>query len=185
MRRRLAVATVLAAAIAVALVPARAQQSASYRLAAFVVNEGGHPSQGIHLASSSYRLKIDSVGEGLVGATQQSASFRSEAGFVSGYPPPGEVRQLVYPNRTTMVWRPEWSVGTYNVYRDPVSGLPAPGLGACFARALPGATAGEPDDPPSDSGWFYLVTAENRLREEGTKGYRSDGIARGNPDPCP
>jgi hypothetical protein len=185
MTRRLAVPMALVAAIAGILVPARAQQSASYRLADFVVNEGGHPIQAIHLASSSFHLKIDSVGEGLVGATQQSTSFRSEAGFVSGYPPPGEVRQLLYPDRTTMVWRTERSVGTYNVYRDLVSSLPALGFGACFARALPGATASEPGDPPSDSGWFYLVTAENRLREEGTKGNRSNGISRGNPDPCP
>ena len=32
---------------------------------------------------------------------------------------------------------------------------------------------------------FYLVTARNRLGEEGTKGYRSPGIERPNDAPCP
>jgi hypothetical protein len=32
---------------------------------------------------------------------------------------------------------------------------------------------------------FYLVTGENRLGEEGTKGRTSTGAERVNPTPCP
>ena len=186
MKRRIAVAALLPVALALALPPLQAQQSASYRLAEFVLNEGGHPSQGAALTSTSYHVNLDAVSDGLaMGQTLTSASFRSEAGFVGRYPPPGEVANLLCSDRTTLVWHPERSAGTYNVYRDWMSALSGLGFGACFARALSGATANEPGDPPAGSSWFYLVTAENRLGEEGSKGARSNGTARGNPEPCP
>jgi hypothetical protein len=45
-------------------------------------------------------------------------------------------------------------------------------------------TATDPASPPPDSIYFYLVTAENRLGEEGTKGYSSSGVERHGSD-CP
>ena len=36
-----------------------------------------------------------------------------------------------------------------------------------------------------DAGFLYLVTAENALDEEGSKGSDSAGVPRGNPVPCP
>ena len=38
---------------------------------------------------------------------------------------------------------------------------------------------------PAGNGYFYLVTARNRLWEEGTKGSSSAGAQRANPAPCP
>jgi hypothetical protein len=46
-------------------------------------------------------------------------------------------------------------------------------------------TTTDPDVPSVTTGYFYLVTADNRLDEEGTKGFRSNGTERGNPAPCP
>jgi hypothetical protein len=172
-------------AAALALSPLRAQQSLSYKLAEFVLNGGGHPLQGVSLASTNYRMKLDAVGESPLARALQSTSIRAEAGFAAAYPPPGEVQNLLYSSRTTMSWHAERSAGSYNVYRDAVSALPGLGFGACFERTLATATTAEPNDPPSDSGWFYLATSENRLREEGSKGNRSSGAVRGNPQPCP
>ena len=44
---------------------ALAQTSTSYTLNENVMNEGGHPENGVVLASTSYRLSFDAIGEGL------------------------------------------------------------------------------------------------------------------------
>lgn len=183
MKNRFILATALTAGLA--FLPAFAQQSVSYRIREFVVNEGGHPNQGSSLVSSSYHLKLDSIGDGLNAQSLRSGSFRSDAGFAGRYPAPGEAQGLAYTDKSTMVWRPDRSVGTYNVYRGTVESLPGLAFGTCFARALPGETVTEANEPPEGSGWFYLVTAENRLWEEGTKGSQGSGVPRGNPAPCP
>ena len=72
------------------------------------------------------------------------------------------------------------STGVYNLYRDPLSSLSGLGFGACQQLDLPTETATDVDVPSAGVGFFYLVTAENRLAEEGTKGFRSNGIERGN-----
>ena len=165
--------------------PAWAQQSASFKLREHVFNAGGIPAEGTILSSPSYRITLGAVGESLSSRGLASASFHLEEGFVSAYPPPGEAQNLMFDTATTMLWDPEGSIGTYNVYRDLMSSLSAGGFGACFARELGEPTAAEPSTPPSNNGWFYLVTAENRLRDEGTKGYFGSGAERGNAEPCP
>ena len=82
-------------------------------------------------------------------------------------------------------WNPERSVGVYNLYRDLLGNLSGLGYGDCEQSDLPGTTATDTDRPPAAGGFFYLITAENRLREEGTKGFDSSGSGRPNPSPCP
>jgi hypothetical protein len=84
-------------------------------------------------ASASRRITLDAIGEGVVSGTSSSASFLMEGGFVSPYPPPGEVNKLLFASKITLTWEPEQSVGKYNLYRDLISTLPG-GFG--FASPL-------------------------------------------------
>lgn len=183
--RNLSTLLVIAGAALIAALPAAAQESASYRLTEHVFNAGGHPSDGVVFASASYRVTLDAIGEGVLGRGLSSGSYRMEAGFVPVYPPPGEATGLLFSDRTTLVWSPEPSVGAYNLYRDLVSNLSGLGYGDCEQYDLPDETATDADAPPVGDGYFYLVTAANRLDEEGSKGQDSDGAERGNPDACP
>ena len=58
-------------------------------------------------------------------------------------------------------------------------------FGTCVQSSVATETASDAANPPLGAGWFYLITARNVLTEEGTKGYRSNGIERTNPAPCP
>jgi hypothetical protein len=174
---------VLLAALSAA--PALAQQSSSYRLRESTVNAGGNPRNGVHLASASFRVKLDAIGDAVTHTDLASSSFHVNGGFVGAYPPPGEVAGLVFADRITLVWHPEQSIGAYNLYRDLLSSLASGGYGTCQQYDLTNETAIEGGSPPTGNGWFYLVTAENLLREEGTKGWNSAGAERSNPFPCP
>jgi hypothetical protein len=58
--------------------------------------------------------------------------------------------------------------------------------GQCEQQDLTDATATDTDTPSAPrEGFFYLVTANNRLGEEGTKGWDSADVERPNPVPCP
>ncbi len=164
--------------------PALAQQSPSFRLTEWVLNGGGDPAQGTYASSASYRIKLDAIGEAVIGRGLASATYHSDGGFVPDYPPPGEVLTVRFSSKTVLQWSPERSVGTYDVYRDPVGSLPV-SFGSCFQGGLTAETATDASTPPAGVAWFYLVTAENRLLEEGTKGYRSSGAERPNSAPCP
>jgi len=172
--------------LALALSPAaQAAESASYKLNEFVFNAGGNPLGGAVPASASQKITLDAIGEGVAGGTSSSASFLLDSGFVSAYPPPGEVRHLLFSNKTTLAWDPEKSVGKYNLYRDLISTLPG-GFGVCESPSeILTETTTDTDLPSVSTTYFYLVTADNRLDEEGTKGFRSNGTERGNPAPCP
>lgn len=168
-----------------AFVPASAQVSASYRLEEHTFNAGGRPDQGSIAASANFRVRFDAIGEPAARRGLQSASYREDAGFAAIYPPPGEVRNLRFQSKLTMRWDPERSVGTYDVYRGLLTTLGGLTYGDCFAHGLTDSTTNDNGTPPRRDGWFYLATAVNRLREEGTKGYRSSGAERANPAPCP
>jgi hypothetical protein len=107
-----------------------------------------------------------------------------EASFGNAYPPPGEVTGLQFTDATTLAWSPEHSAGSYNVYRDALTALTGGGYGTCWEQETPAATVTDADPVPAGNGFFYLVTAENRLGEEGTKGRDSDDALRGG-DACP
>jgi len=158
--------------------PAGAQSSASYRLRDHTFNAGGHPDQGTVMFSTHFRVTLDALGDGVVGPGLAGGVYRMDAGFGACYPPPGEVRGLIFTDLETLQWHPERSVGDYNLYRDSMSALSGLGYGACFEPGLTGATTTDMDTPPSGDGYFYLVTAENRLGEEGPKGTDSSGATR-------
>ena len=175
----------LLAGFTLASAPSWAQQSTSYRLTESTVNAGGRPVNGAGASSASYRVSFDAIGDAAAGGTLSSASYRVGSGFVAWFPPPGEVKGLRFADRTTLRWDPERSVGVYNLYRDFVSALAGGGTGTCFVNGVATEQASDAGSPGAGKGFFYLVTAKNRLAEEGTKGNRSSGSERPNPAPCP
>jgi hypothetical protein len=186
--RRVAAPSLLLLAAASLAVPATAvaQTSASYKLKEYTFNNGGHPANGSFASSTSYRIKLDAIGDAIVsGSAMSSASNRMEGGFVGDYPPPGEVKGDLFTNKTTLTWSPEKSVGTYDVYRALVSTLPGLAYGACLQNGITTETATDTVTPSVGQGYFYLITARNRLGEIGTKGYASSGTERANAAPCP
>jgi hypothetical protein len=166
--------------------PTLAQESASYRLEEHALNAGGHPADGVTPASASFRVSLDALGQGVLGRELTSASYILDGGFVSAYPPPGEVSGLLLTDEQTLIWDPERSVGHYNLYRDRLSALADLSYGQCEQWGLTATTATDSDVPsPAGDGYFYLVTAANRLREEGTKGWDSSQAERSGPGACP
>lgn len=173
----------LAAAMATSA-PGLAQQSTSFVLTEHVLNAGGAPVQGTALTSTSFRMTLAALGDGVVARGLTSASYGADISFVPAYAPPGEVMNLDFADATTLVWDAEPSVGHYNLYRDLASALPGLGYGACLDPLVVVETATDTAVPPDGAIYFYLVTAENRLLEEGTKGYSSAGAERQGTD-CP
>jgi hypothetical protein len=169
----------------VCALPAAAQESDNYRLTEHTFNAGGHPADGVSLTSASYRVSLDAIGDSVTARWLGGASYQMDGGFVSAYPPPGEVNDLLFADAATLVWSPDGSGGHYNLYRALMSTLPGSEYGSCEQPGLAGETAFDADVPPASDCYFYLVTAENRLHEEGTKGWSSSGAERSNPSPCP
>jgi hypothetical protein len=166
------------------IVPAVAQTSASYRLQESSFNNGGNPGRSGALASAHFRVSLDAVGEDAARAGTASASIHVDGGFVAGLTPPGEVTGLRFTDATTLRWNPERSADRYELYRGLVASLPGT-YGACLANDLAAQTTSDASLPSTGQGFFYMVTARNRLREEGPKGFRSGGIEEANPLPCP
>jgi hypothetical protein len=171
-----------------------AQSSADFRIEAQAFNAGGHPAAGTTLASAGFELSLDALGDGATALSLASASFRMGGGLPVSFPPPGEVAPacigtpascLAFTSQTVLTWPPERSTGVYNLYRGLLSSLSGLGFGACEQLDVPNETATDADPLSAGAGFFYLVTAENRLAEEGTKGFRSNGIERANAAPCP
>lgn len=177
MRRAIVAAGLLLAGLAVPGT-ARAQQSTSFRIYESSLNAGGHPGPAANPASTSFRLSLGSIGEISGPATLGSPSFRLDGGFGGHFPPPGEVPGLRFVDRTTLAWSAERSAGSYNLYRDALGALAGGGFGACFRQQLAATTTTDADPLGAGTGFFYLVTVENRLGEEGTKGPQSSGAER-------
>jgi len=183
---RASMGVVVLAVVAAATPWTRAQQSASYTLTESVFNQGGHPAEGVVPSSASYRLTLDAIGDEATGVGLTSASFRLDGGFIAPYSPPREVRNLqLLADRETIAWSPESSIGSYNLYRELLSHLSGLDYGSCEQDEIEVETTQDAASPPSADGFFYLVTAENRLGEEGTLGRNSGGGERPNNDPCP
>jgi hypothetical protein len=159
-----------------------AQTSTNYQNQEHAVNAGGNPAPT--LTSTNYSVTLSSIGDSLSGTGMSSSGYSMDGGFPAPYPPPGEVLNLQFTSKTTMSWNPEVSVGTYSVYRGLVSGLSS-GCGTCLAQGLTSTQATDAEIPSAGQCFFYLITAENRLAEEGTMGKRSDGTPRVNTAPCP
>jgi hypothetical protein len=166
------------------IAPAAAQTSASYKLQETSIDNGGDPRGGTPLTSAHFHISLDAIGDGIVGSGLMSASFHADAGFLARYEPAGQVMNLRFTNATTLQWNPEPSASRYEAYRGALSSQPGT-FGTCFASALASETTTDVSIPSTGNGFFYLVTARNRLAEEGTKGKQSNGIERANPLPCP
>ena len=160
---------------------ALAQTSLSYKVQASF-NNAGDPSNGVTLASSHYHIKLDTMGDSTITAGLASASFHADVGFVDLYRPAREVGGVRFTNPGTLQWNAEPAAEWYEVYRD--TSMPGT-FGTCLASDLPTTTLGDAATPPVGSRFYYLVTARNRLREEGTKGFSSNGAERPNALPCP
>ena len=154
-----------------------AQSSASFEIKAQAFNAGGQP---VSVASAAFQIKLGSIGDSLAAISLGSASFGVDSGFGLSFSPPGEVSAVGFDDHVN----PEKSTGAYNLYRSLLSAI-APGFGACNQANLPGETATDAVRPGAGTGFFYLVTAENVLAEEGTKGFQSSGVQRANAAPCP
>ena len=174
-----------------AAAPTFAQTSASYKVEESIVNNGGNPISAAGLASATYRLTLDAVGDATLATALQSTTYSMDAGFVGRYAPPIEVQGLVlgpappfpYPV-ARLTWQSQPSAATYQVYRGALGSLPGT-YGTCLIGNLSLPITSDTNAPPVGQGFFYMVTARNRLGEESPKGYRSDGTLQPNPLPCP
>jgi hypothetical protein len=168
-----------------AIGPAGAQQSTSFEISEHTFNGGGHPLAGTTLSSARFRLSVDSLGDGIVGYALIATSFSMDSSFAAAYLPPTETGDVGFVDKTTISWPPDKAAGTYNVYRDLITNLAGGGYGDCYARDLRTTSTTDTSNPPPGEGYLYLVTVVNRLEEEGSKGYLSDGNERPNDAPCP
>ena len=152
-----------------------------FQLIRQTLNAGGNPAGGSSLQSPSFTISLDSIGDAVIGSSMSiplgGASFIVDHGFVAAFPPPEEVSNLLFTSNVTLQWTPEKSAGVYNLYRDLLGNM-FPGFGNCDQQGLPSANATDSDPVPAGDGYFYLVTAENLLAEEGTKGFQSDRTER-------
>jgi hypothetical protein len=164
---------------------ATAQQSANFKLEEQAFNSGGNPEGGVVLSSASFKITLDSIGESVAERGLGSDSFGLDSGFAARYRPPGEVYELRFTDSSTLRWHADASVGWYNLYRDLMSNISTLGYGDCEQYDLTTETTTDTEPVPADDGYFYLVTAENRLGEEGTKGFDSDDVERLNLVLCP
>jgi hypothetical protein len=168
-----------------ATVGLHAQSSPGYRLEEHVLNAGGRPAETIVASSPGFRLSLESIGDSLARRPQSGGAYRLDSGFVSGHRPPGEVMGLGFlVDQSTLTWSPEPASSAYNVYSGPLTGLPGT-YGMCAVARVAGTSWSDAATPPPASGVFYLVTGENGLWEEGTRGFASNGVERINASACP
>jgi hypothetical protein len=129
-------------------------------------------------------MTLVTTGELAGGATLESESYLAGGGFGACYPPPGETCGLEFTGPQTLAWDAEPSTGVYNVYRELLSALASPTWGACWIAGTAPTETTDVTDPPAGDGYFYLVTAENLLAEEGPLGPDGSGVERPNLNPC-
>jgi hypothetical protein len=168
--------------VLLAAVGAKAQTSTNYQNKEHVVNSGGNPAPT--LTSTNYKVTLSSIGDGLLATSMSSSSYQMSGGFDEAYPPPGEVLNLRFTSKTDFGWNPEPSVGTYNVYKASLADLRGGSYGTCFTSGLTSLSTSDGTTPAAGQCFFYLVTAKNRLGEEGTLGKNSAGTPRPNTSPC-
>jgi len=165
-----------------------AQQSASFALEGTTLNEAGRPENGTLAQSGSFQITLDAVGEALPAFDAVSASFNLSGGVVGAYAPSAEVQALGFVSAggaaPALAWAPLPTAVRYDVYRGATGSLPG-SFGACLASNLASTSYNDAAAPLPKTGFFYLVTGENRLGEEGTKGYQSNGAVRTAAPACP
>lgn len=156
--------------IAVEIAPA--QESASHKLRAPVLNSGGQPLNGSTAVSAGFRMRADAIGESAVSSFGASPSYTLGAGFLQSFPAPGEVDNLRLPDTMTLAWDPEPLADRYRLYRAGPMGSPmgvAP-MGACLQSGISGTGTTDPVLPAPGRAYFYFVNAVNVMGVEGPDG---------------
>jgi hypothetical protein len=100
---------------------------------------------------------------------------------------PEQVLNVEWDNNFRMVWDAEFSAVEYHIYRDDLANLSYASFGVCRDDLDTNRTDLQLDDleePAPEAGFFYLVSAEDSLAEEGTLGYAT-GAERSNYGACP
>jgi hypothetical protein len=154
---------------------AAAQSSASHRIEQGTLNDGGHPPTV--LSSPSHQLTLGSIGDGPAVGPASSASHQVGSGLPTVFAPPGEVTNLRLGSPDQLTWAPDPSVGSYNLYRGDIADLPT-SYGVQIQSSLAAPATSDATQTPASGCLFYLITASNRLDEEGPKGFDSDGNPR-------
>ena len=95
------------------------------------------------------------------------------------------MQDLRFTDPSTLEWDPERSTGVYNLYQGDVTDPWDPDYGLCVQSGLGSETATVAGTPSVGQALFILVTAENLLFEEGTKGTDTAGATRPNTMTCP
>ena len=165
-------------AVALLAAPGLSKESPRFKLEESSFNSGGGLAASALPSSARFSISLHALGDGVSRRALRSPGYRMDAGFAWAYPPPVEVQRLRFADEHTLEWEPERSGGTYSLYRDSIGNLAGLGFGDCEQTGLAGESATDTADVPAGDCFFYLVTARNRLGEEGTKGYRSDGSER-------
>lgn len=100
---------------------------------------------------------------------------------------PGSLQPLRFQSKTTFTWEDGSTnrSSTFDVYRATSADLHSGHYGSCQQSSVPNNSSQDSSEPPAGSVWFYLVTGRNAVGEEGTMGNDSQGIERGNFNPCP
>ena len=164
------------------------QSSASFRLEGTTFNEGGRPSGGQFAQSASFQITLDVVGDAVLPVDASSPNFGLSGGTAGSYAPAGEVQGAAFDQpgfpTGTISWTSIPTAVRYNLYRGATSTLPGT-FGSCLVSNLSNNFYTDPAVPPSKAGYFYLTTGENRLGEQGTKGYQSNGTQRTSSPACP
>jgi hypothetical protein len=76
------------------------QTSVNFKLEEYTFNNGGNPAP--ELGSTSFRLTVDSIGDGFAAWGLAGGSFTMDGGFLPAFPPPGEVISLRFTDADTM-----------------------------------------------------------------------------------
>jgi hypothetical protein len=88
---------------------------------------------------------------------------------------------------TDLTW--DAAAPLFNLYRGLLSALRASGIytpdGSCLAPGLAVPAHSDAATPPSEDGFYYLVSGESAAGAEGTLGSNGAGAERPNTNPCP
>lgn len=92
--------------------------------------------------------------------------------------PPGEVGNLRWSSKTTLLWNATPGASDYNVYRGSAAALSQGEPPRCHGDEIASTSLVTASLPAAGQAYVYLATAENAAAEEGTPGNRSNGVRR-------